>query len=170
MELKLRRVQQEDFAQYKADMQEAFQLGAKEGGVPVDGEQILPETDIDRSLLTNGSIAYKAVLDNQIVGGAIVVIDKKTNSGHLDFLYVKHGEQGKGIGKFTWFEIEKRHPDITLWETCTPYFEKRNIHFYVNVCKFHIVEFFNARHKAPNEPNDFYDERTDGMFLFRKIK
>ena len=26
------------------------------------------------------------------------------------------------------------------------YFEKRNIHFYVNRCGFHIVEFFNSHH------------------------
>ena len=31
------------------------------------------------------------------------------------------------------------------WELVTPYFEVRNIHFYVNKCGFHIVEFFNER-------------------------
>ncbi len=168
MELKFQIVQAEDLAQYKADMQEAFQLGAEEGGYPANGTQILPEKDIDRSLLTKGAIAYKAVLDNQIVGGAIIVLDENTHSGHLDFLYVKHGVQSKGIGKFMWFEIEKLHPDIKIWETCTPYFEKRNIHFYVNVCKFHIVEFFNAYHKDVNEPEDFFDEEDSGMFEFRK--
>lgn len=30
--------------------------------------------------------------------------------------------------------------------THTPYFETRNIHFYVNKCEFKIVEFFNTRH------------------------
>ncbi len=169
MELQLRLIKKEDLKEFKSDMQTAFQLGAEKGGYPVNGEQILPENDIDRSLSAKGSIAYKAVLDNQIVGGAIVVIDKKTNSGHLDFLYVKHGEQGKGIGKFMWFEIEKLHPDIKVWETCTPYFEKRNIHFYVNVCKFNVIEFFNAYHKDPNDPKAFYDDENDGMFKFRKI-
>ena len=32
----------------------------------------------------------------------------------------------------------------------TPYFDKRNIHFYVNVCGFHITEFFNEKHPMPD--------------------
>ena len=44
-----------------------------------------------------------------------------------------------------WDEIEKMHPYTKVWETCTPYFEKRNIHFYVNKCGFHIVEFWNEK-------------------------
>ena len=38
------------------------------------------------------------------------------------------------------------------WETITPYFEKRNVHFYVNKCGFHIVEFFNEHHPDPHDP------------------
>ena len=34
-------------------------------------------------------------------------------------------------------------------------FEKRNIHFYVNVCGFHIVEFFNEKHPMPDVLEDF---------------
>lgn len=30
---------------------------------------------------------------------------------------------------------------------------KRNIHFYVNRCGFHIVEFFNSHHPDPNDPD-----------------
>ena len=26
-----------------------------------------------------------------------------------------------------WCEVEKLHPEVTLWETVTPYFEKRNL-------------------------------------------
>ena len=56
-----------------------------------------------------------------------------------------------------------------MWETTTPYFEKRNIHFYVNRCGFHIVEYFNSRHPAPNNP-DSDDTDSDGMFRFQKVK
>ena len=57
--------------------------------------------------------------------------------------------------------------------TCTPYFETRNIHFYVNKCGFHIVEFFNSHHPEPcgpeaGEENDDAGEETDGMFRFEK--
>ncbi len=158
----------EDLRQYKLDMQEAFQLGAVEGGFPDEGEPILPESHIDRSLNAPGAIAYKAVLDGETVGGAIIVIEG--DHAHLDLLYVKHGVQSKGVGKFIWFEIEKRHPEVKLWETCTPYFEKRNIHFYVNVCGFHITEFFNARHPDPNSPEDEYEDGYfEGMFHFQKV-
>lgn len=60
---------------------------------------------------------------------------------------------------------------MKIWETVTPYFEKRNIHFYVNRCGFHIVEFYNSHHPDPNEPdedgNDAPDD-MDGMFRFQK--
>ncbi len=158
-----------DIKQFKMDMQEAFQLGALEGGYPAE-EQILPEEDIERSLNAEGAIAYKAVSEGKMVGGAIIVIDQQKEYGHLEFLYVKRGTQSKGIGKFIWFEIEKLHPNIKVWETCTPYFEKRNIHFYVNVCGFHIVEYYNAYHKDPNAPEEEYDWDNDGMFEFRKYK
>ncbi len=167
MELKLLPIENRDLIQFKNDMQESFQLGAEEGGYPTDGEIILPEEDIDHSLDTPGMAAYKAVLDGRMVGGAIVVINPEEKIGHLDFLYVKHGMQGKGVGKFIWYEIEKIYPEIKVWETCTPYFEKRNIHFYVNVCKFHIVEFINKYHKNPDEEWDMPD--NDGMFEFQKI-
>ena len=63
------------------------------------------------------------------------------------------------------------HPEIKVWETVTPYFEKRNIHFYINRCGYHIVEFYNSYHKDPNMPDesDFHNsDDFDGMFRFRK--
>ena len=60
--------------------------------------------------------------------------------------------------------IERLYPDVRVWETCTPYFEKRNIHFYVNRCGFHITEFFHSRHRDPNCPED-----DDEMFRFEKV-
>ena len=45
------------------------------------------------------------------------------------------------------------HPEIKVWETITPYFEKRNIHFYVNRCGFHIVEFWNKYQHGPAIPD-----------------
>ncbi len=171
MSLQLLSLTPADLPAFKRDMQTAFQLGAEEGGCPGD-EQILPESHIDRSLNTPGALAYKAVQDGRMVGGAIIVLDAH-HRGHLDFLYVKHSVQSRGIGKFIWCEIERLHPDVTVWETCTPYFEKRNIHFYINVCGFHIVDFFNARHPDPNAPTSPEEPTPEGMeddemFGFRK--
>ncbi len=176
MNLSFMQVTEADLPQYKKDMQEAFQFGAIEGGFPMNMcEIILPEKDIDRSLASKGAVAYKAMSGNDIVGGAIVVLEIDKSTGHLDFLYVKHGVQNKGIGKFIWFEIERLHPEIHTWETCTPYFEKRNLHFYINVCGFHVTEYWNEHFKAPQEQSEEYDEQYidgsddgDGMFCFRK--
>lgn len=47
-----------------------------------------------------------------------------------------------------------------------------NIHFYVNRCGFHIVEFFNKYHQDPNDSEmnaKKQDEQfPDGMFRFEK--
>lgn len=157
-----------DLKQYKADMQEAFQKGY-EDHFGKSEEIILPEKDIDRSLNAEGAAAYKAVVDGKYAGGAVVVIDEKTQHNHLDLLFVKRGCQGGGIGKAIWFELERLYPETVVWETCTPYFERRNIHFYVNVCGFHIVEFFNEKHPMPDEPPDFVGDGNEGMFEFQKI-
>ena len=80
----------------------------------------------------------------------------------------------RGIGQAAWREVERLYPETRVWETCTPYFETRNIHFYVNKCGFHIVEFFNPHHPEPRGPeageeNDFEgDGGGDGMFRFEK--
>ena len=157
----------EDLNQYKADMQEAFQNGFEDVFGKTE-DIILPEKDIDNSLNQKSSVAYKAVVDGEMVGGAVVVIDEKTQHNHLDFLYVKCGIHSKGIGKAMWDEIERLHPETKVWETCTPYFEKRNIHFYVNKCGFHIVEFLNEKNPGLDMPEDFIGDGGQGMFVFRK--
>lgn len=160
-------ITEKDLAQYKADMQEAFQKGFEDEFGKTD-EIILPEEDIIQSLNAEGAIAYKAVVDGEMVGGAIVEINEKTQHNHLDFLYVKCGVHSKGVGKDMWNEIEKLHPETKVWETCTPYFEKRNIHFYVNKCGFHIVEFLNEKNPGTDMPKDFIGDNGQGMFVFRK--
>ncbi len=146
-------IEEAEIVNFKKDMQEAFKMGAVDDFGDLD-EEVLPEEDIDQSLNAKGAIAYKAMVDGEMVGGTIVVIDEVTQNNHLDFLYVKYGTQSKGIGQAIWNEVEKLHPDTKVWETHTPYFEKRNIHFYINRCGFHIVEFFNPSHVDPKIPDD----------------
>lgn len=166
MEILLKPVEKEDIIEFKKDMQEAFQRGAMEEFNDLNVE-ILSEKDINKSLFQKGAIAYKAVADGKMLGGAIVVIDEKTNHNHLDFLYVKYGIQSKGIGQKIWNEIEKIYPETKVWETFTPYFEKRNVHFYINRLGFRVVEFFNPHHKDPNIPEDMIG--GDYFFRFEKV-
>ena len=163
MEIKILKMDNNDIPLFKKDIQEAFQKGFEEVYGQTDGI-ILPEEDIDQSLNANGAIAYKALLDDKIVGGAVVVINEETQHNDLHLIYVKYGIQTKGIGKLMWDEIEKLHPKTKVWETCTPYFEKRNIHFYVNKCKFQIVEYLREI-----EQEGFIGDGGEGMFVFRKV-
>ena len=128
---------------------------------------ILPEKDIDQSLNAEGSAVYKAVVDGEMVGGAVVINESKQHN-LLDLLFVKNGVQNNGIGKKIWYELERIYPNTKVWETCTPYFDKRNIHFYVNVCGFHFTEFFNEKHPMPDIPDDFIGDGNEGMFKFKK--
>lgn len=160
MGIQLQILQPADMPQFMRDMQEAFQIGA-EAKLGHVSEQILPESHIRASLDKTGSIAYGAIEGGILVGGAIVQINPETHHHHLDFLYVKHGVQSKGIGQAIWAAIEQNHPDALVWETGTPYFERRNIHFYVNKCGFHIVEYYNEKHPDPYMQGDDNMPDTD---------
>ena len=154
------------------DNQEAFRYGALEefglqdNHFEEDGEIISRET-IERSI--DGGDAYRIVKDGRFVGG--VVVSVKGTRGVLDLLFVAPNSHSKGIGYAAWRAVERLYPEVTVWETVTPYFEKRNIHFYVNRCGFHIVEFYNSRHPDPNDPDEVKEEDgqfSDGMFRFEK--
>ena len=164
--MKFVELKKEDISKFKKLMQEAFQYGY-ESIYGKSDEQILPKKDIEDNLKNENSYAYEMIENDDIIGGAIVTIDEETNHNHLDFLFVKVGVQSKGIGQAIWREIEKLYPNTKVWETCTPYFDKRNIHFYVNRLGFHIIEFFNEKNPDPNMQLDCYKE-DDGMFRFEK--
>jgi len=165
--MKLVELRKENIEEFKKLMQDAFQYGY-ESIYGKDKEQVLPDKDINDNLKNPNSYAYEMIDNNELVSGVIVTIDNKSNHNHLDFLFVKVGVQSKGIGQTIWKEIEKLYPNTKVWETCTPYFDKRNIHFYVNRLGFHIVEYFNEKHPDINRPQDCYKE-DDGMFRFEKV-
>ena len=168
--IQLMRLSEEHTIAFKEEMQEAFLRGFQAYNKD-DGEddsnqwQVLPDEDFYRSLRAEGAEAYEAVdADGQRVGGAILSIHK--TEGELAFLYVKVGVQSKGIGQSIWKSIETMHPEVEVWETCTPYFDRRNIHFYINRCGFHAVEFFNEHYPDPHMPEQF--DQEDGLFKFEK--
>lgn len=111
-----------------------------------EDEQIISRETIENSIAEGE--AYRIVVDGKIAGGLVLRVEG--TKGDLDLLFVSPKAHSKGIGYAAWCEVEKLYPQVTLWETVTPYFEKRNIHFYVNRCGFHIVEFYNSHHPGPN--------------------
>lgn len=167
VDIKLSAVRKEELQEFKKYAQEAFQKSFEDRFGKTE-ETVLPENDIDLSLSKEGAAAYWSAAEGQKAAGAVLVTDDRTHCGHLELLFVKCGAQSKGIGKKLWFEIERLYPDTEIWETCTPYFDRRNIHFYVNVCGFHIVEFFCEKHPMQDLPEDFIGDGNQGMFLFRK--
>ena len=107
------------------------------------------------------------------MGGVILKIDRKTHRNHLEILFTSPEEHSKGIGYGAWLAVEALHPETAVWETCTPYFDKRNIHFYVNKCGFQIdqfwCEFFHPHEPMVDDTEENPDEGPDEMFRFIKV-
>ena len=167
-EITLEPVQPNDMPAFKQRLQNAFTQAAHEA-FPDFPETIPPERDIDESLAAEGAEALQIVLDDQPVGGAIVSGDGVRMV--LDFIFVDIVHQDKHIGYAAWQAIEARYPRATHWELVTPYHERRNIHFYVNRCGFHITEYYNEHHADPNYPQEEagdYPDEGAGLFKFEK--
>ncbi len=166
----------DDRERFISDNQWAFKYGAQiEFGMIDDrteeGEEVISRRTIEDSMDEKNAETYRIVLDGEKVGGVIIKVDKETLSGELEILFVTPEAHGKGIGQAAWKAVEALHPEIRVWEAITPYFEKRNIHFYVNKCGFHIVEFWNSHFHGPEIPKEEegHWSMDDEMFLFRKV-
>ena len=163
MNVTLEPLKEVDREQFIRDNQDAFNFGAleefgrRDDHFEEDGEIISHETI--QHAIEEGE-AYRIISDGKTAGGVVLHTDGE--EGELDLLFVSPKAHSKGIGYAAWQEVEKIHPEVRVWTTVTPYFEVRNIHFYVNRCGFHIVEFFNSHHPDPNDPD--MTEQTDGQF------
>ena len=167
----------DDREQFILDNQQAFKYGAieefgmRDDHLDFDGE-IISRRTIERCIDAPDSETYRIVVDGRKVGGVILKINKETNHNELEILFVSPEEHTKGIGYGAWQAVEALHPETEVWETCTPYFEKRNIHFYVNKCGFRIDEFwcehFVPDHEMPDGNEHDPDEGPDEMFHFIK--
>ncbi|MBQ9359340.1 MAG: GNAT family N-acetyltransferase [Abditibacteriota bacterium] len=154
----------EDTEEFVRDNQEAFnygaleEFGARDTHFEEGGQIISRQTILD--CIREGQ-AFRILADGRKAGGAVIRL--RGERGFLELLFVAPALHSRSVGFAAWLEIEKRFPEVRVWETCTPYFEKRNIHFYVNRCGFRITEFFCSAHPEPGcgEP--------DEMFRFEKV-
>lgn len=160
---------EQEYAKFRADVKEIFSIAVIETfGNPDHQDEIIPDNDIDLSLYNPQCEALAVYAEGEKVGGVVVKIDSQTGINWLDLFYVYPDKLGQGLGLQIWKGLEKRYPNTKAWRLITPYFEKRNIHFYVNKCGFKIVEFFNKAHRDPSIPSgrsDFHDE----YFIFEKV-
>ncbi|MFC3123469.1 GNAT family N-acetyltransferase [Pseudoroseomonas globiformis] len=159
-----------DINDFKKELQNAFavavanEFGSLPGG-PIPADEVLA-----KSISAPNSVVLRILRDGQKVGGAVLTINTETHHNSLDLFFLKLGQHGHGIGLKAWFAIEQKYPETITWQTHTPYFEKRNIHFYVNKCGFKIIEFFNKYHSDPNHPGQDDLPGGDGdAFQFEKV-
>ncbi len=168
----------DDREQFILDNQWAFRYGAlmefgeRDNHIDKEGEIISRKT-IEGCIDDPQSETYRIVADGKKVGGVILKINKETNHNQLEILFTSPEEHSKGIGYGAWQAVESMHPETKIWETCTPYFEKRNIHFYVNKCGFQIDAFW-GQYFQPDKPmiddkDRREDEGPDEMFRFIKV-
>ena len=165
----------DDREQFILDNQWAFKHGAmvefgERDNHLDDNDEIISRKTIERCIDEPDNETYRIVVDGKKVGGVILKIDKKSHHNHLEILFTLPDEHSKGIGYGAWKAIEALHPETEVWETCTPYFEKRNIHFYVNKCGFQIdqfwCEYFHPNDDLFEEDEIDHDEGPDEMFRF----
>lgn len=154
-------------------MQQAFAPAVYEAFGRRDYGPIPSDEDIQAVFHAPGAAAYHVLYQNERVGGVMLTI-RENGHNTLELFFISSAFHNRGLGVSAWRAVEKRYPQTRVWETVTPYFEKRNIHFYVNRCGFHIVEFFNARHREPGLVvplcrNGLPMPGMDEYFLFRKV-
>ena len=164
----LRTVFPSEMPAFRRRMQSTFTNAAREA-FP-DFAKVIPyDRDIDETLTAKGAQALQFEWGGQLVGGAIVTGDGDRMT--LEFIFIDTACQGRHLGYAAWQAIEAYYPHATHWELVTPYYERRNIHFYVNRCGFRITEYFNEHYADPSYPRDEagnYPDEEGGLFKFEK--
>ena len=141
---------EKDLPLFKKELQKSFTKGLTENLGDAEDGPIPSDEEIEQSFHAPGAVIYHISLNGQKVGGVVLKIDTKTQRNSVDLLFISSTSHSRGIGSLAWQAIEAHYPETEVWELVTPYFEKRNIHFYVNKCGFHIVEFYNKYNPDPH--------------------
>ncbi len=167
----LQPVRPEELPDFAANLQNAFSIAVRETFGTT--EPVPSDEELKHSFAAKGAHVLHVVLQGRRVGGVVVVIDEKTQHNTLELFFISPEQHSRGLGFAAWKAVENAYPDTVTWTTFTPYFEQRNIHFYVNKCGFHIVEFFHAGHMDPHSlpsPNEAAsDPGTETYFRFEKV-
>ena len=170
--IQLKEVPLADLPLFTKRLQEAFSIAVREKFGTT--EPIPSAEEIRSGFEEERSETYDILFRGQQVGGVMLTIDGRTHRNSLDLFFISPEYHSQGLGLAAWQAIEEKYPDTAVWETITPYFEGRNIHFYINKCGFHIVEFFNPSHIDPNMSRPSGEEGgavpgTETYFRFEKV-
>lgn len=167
LQITLDRVTAAELPLFMEEMRKAFAVAFVAEFGSVSEEAIPPDEDVVVAFDNPDAEVLHILADGQPVGGAVVLIDAASRHNSLDLFFVSVDTQSRGIGRQAWSAIEARYPATKMWTTHTPYFEKRNIHFYVNKCGFSIVTYYHAGHPDPHHPDQ--PPLPGGMFKFEKV-
>lgn len=165
-------VKEEELPEFERKIQEAF-LVAVEESFGRQKEPIPSHQELEECRHNPGTVIFHLMQGSCKVGGVMLNINSETQHNSLEFFFIAIEYQNRGLGQAAWRAVEETYPETKVWSTVTPYFEKRNVHFYVNRCGFHIVEFWNAYYPAPDMVSE--PHRTgqpigeDESFYFEKI-
>lgn len=165
----LKKIETHEVELFRQEMKAAFEQGVIDRFSTLAAAPIPPENEIDEALNDPAFDVFIIMADNIPAGGTIV--KRENNKKYsLDLLFIFKAFLNKKIGSAAWQAIEANYPDAQMWETHTPYFERRNIHFYLHKCGFKIVEFFSEHHREEHDLTDeFKDVNSSGFFRFEKI-
>lgn len=163
---------EEDFQDLKKKIQVAFGVAVKENFGEQD-EPIPNDMELEEAFHAPDTVTYHILQGNEKIGGAVLSIHPTTQHNSLAFFFISPEYHNKGFGQAAWKAIEEKYPDTKVWETVTPYFEKRNIHFYVNKCGFKITKFWNEYYPDPYESLEQIENGSpvggDESFYFEKV-
>lgn len=169
MSIVFKPLEQTEQSDFRSDVKRIFSIAVIETfGKPENDDDIISDDDVNESLQNPLCEAFSLYDGVEKIGGVVLKIDSKTWHNEAEILYIYPEKHSKGLGLKVWQAIEQKYPQTKVWRLITPYFEKRNIHFYVNKCGFKIVEFFNKSHRHPewnSNAMDFHDE----FFVFEKV-
>ena len=161
-----------ELPEFERKIQEAFLVSVEEDFGRQE-EPIPSHRDLEESIRSPGAVVFHLMQGSCKVGGIILNINSVTQHNLLDFFFIAVEYQNRGLGQAAWRAVEEAYPETKVWSTATPYFEKRNIHFYVNRCGFKIVAFWNALYPDPHMSRS--QEETElpagceEMFYFEKV-
>ncbi len=152
-------LQEEDIEPLTRIMKRAFDedarihLGRECGGPPgYDNGEFLRKWGLHPH-----STAFRIQFGDRTVGAVIVWINRKTGVNHLGNIFVDPDTQNRGMGLRIWKAVEAMFPDTRVWQTETPGFSRRNHHFYINKCGFHVIRIDNP--KDPEESSFILEKR-----------
>lgn len=141
MKLRFEKIEEKDIPKLTHCMTLAFDDDSqKHLGIAKGGPEGYNNGDFFRKWLFayEESYGYKALLEEEIVGGIIIWVLPKGNNS-LGTIFINPKYQDRGIGQKFWQFVETSYPDTKSWTLGTPSWAIKNHHFYENKCGFNKI-------------------------------